>query len=69
MQVGDRLRLTPTFDSTLGFGPDYGPRPCTVVYVHPEERFFVAEFASDLGIRWRETFYLNARSGEREKGR
>ena len=32
-------------------------RQAQVIYIHPEGRFYVVEFWSDLGIPWRETFF------------
>lgn len=57
MTVGDKLRLRPTFDHEFAMEDTKGPRDCTVIYIHPEGRFFVVEFRSGLGIPWRETFY------------
>ena len=56
MTVGDKLRIQPTFDK------DYSDErkramDCVVVYIHPDDRYYVVEFRSDLGIPWRETFY------------
>lgn len=28
-----------------------------MIYIHPEGRFYVVEFRSDLGAPWRETFF------------
>ena len=61
MQVGDVLYIRPNFYSTFGMTGDVGPRRCWVTYVHPEDRFYVVEFCSDLGVPWRETFYPPAR--------
>lgn len=57
MNVGNKLRLQPTFDKEYALEDSKGPRDCVVVYIHPLERFFVVEFRSDLGVPWRETFY------------
>ena len=69
MQKDDILTLTPTVLSSFGKQTSMGvegPQPCKVVYVHPQERFFVVEFtASRTGNPWRETFYLGRRNGER----
>ena len=57
MNVGDVLSIKPNFYSTFGMTERDAPRRCVVVYIHPEERFYVVEFRSELGIPWRETFY------------
>lgn len=56
MKIGDRLKLTPTFDSKAGL-EDAVNMTAIVVYIHPQMRFFVAEFAAPLGS-WREAFPL-----------
>lgn len=61
MIVGDNLRIRPTFSSEYALEDDKGPRDCVVVYIHPGRRFYVVEFCSDLGRRWRETFYFPER--------
>lgn len=61
MNIGDVLYITPNFYSTVGMLERDAPRRTVVVYIHPEERFYVAEFRSDLGVPWRETFYPHNR--------
>ena len=39
MQVGDILEMEPTMEGTSGLGTD-GPQRCTVVWIHPDKRFF-----------------------------
>lgn len=39
MQVGDILELEPTMEGTSGLGTS-GPQLCTVIWVHPDKRFF-----------------------------
>ena len=56
MTVGDILRLRPNF-YTEYMGANDAPRQAQVIYIHPEGRFYVVEFRSDLGIPWRESFY------------
>ena len=55
--VGDRV------DELVHFG-DERPRPMwgTVVWVHPEGRFYVAEFDFD-GFKVREAYFLGERRG------
>ena len=69
IRVGDTLTRAPTFYGTKDM-LDASPRPCRVVHIHPELRFYVVEFRSTVtGETWRETFYflnrpeLIARSG------
>lgn len=58
MTVGDILTLKPTIDTAAGFARPES-MPCRVIYIHPERRFFVVEFRSDVtGQTWRETFYF-----------
>ena len=68
MNIGDTLRLTPTFDKVCDV-LDRGPMRCEVVYIHPLGRFYVVEFRSALGVPWRETFYFEAQSAEPVNGR
>lgn len=56
MKIGDILTIKPNF-YTEYMGANDAPRQAQVIYIHPEGRFFVAEFRSDLGTPWRETFY------------
>ena len=57
MQVGDILEMEPTMEGTSGLGTD-GPQRCTVVWIHPDKRFFVVEFRSPItGYNWREAFW------------
>ena len=57
MNIGDKLRIQPTFDKDYAMDAHNRPLDCVVVYIHPLARFFVVEFRSDLGVPWRETFY------------
>lgn len=50
MMVGDVLHIKPNFYSTYGMVERDALRRCVVVYIHPEERFYVVEFRSELGI-------------------
>lgn len=65
MQFGDKLMLEPT---VFGGGSDLvdtGPRPCRVVWIHPEGRYFVVEFRSQVTReRFRETMYFTNRGGK-----
>lgn len=55
MKIGDILTIKPNF-YTEYMGANDQPRQAQVIYIHPEGRFYVVEFRSDLGP-WRETFY------------
>ena len=58
MQVGDILEMEPTMEGTSSLGTN-GPQRCTVVWIHPDKRFFVVEFRSRItGETWRETVYF-----------
>lgn len=58
MQVGDILEMEPTMEGTSGLGTE-GPQRCTVVWIHPDKRFYVVEFRSRItGETWRETVYF-----------
>ena len=56
MKIGDILTIKPNF-YTEYMGANDQPRQAQVIYIHPEGRFYVVEFRSDLGIPWRETFF------------
>lgn len=63
MQIGDTLTRAPTFYGTKDM-IDASPRPCVVVYIHPELRFYVVEFRSTVtGETWRETFLFSEPAG------
>ena len=67
MQVGDILELEPTMEGTSGLGTD-GPQRCTVVWTHPDKRFYVVEFHSRItGETWRETVYFPLKHNEPEQ--
>lgn len=53
MNIGDRI---PALRPTIGEKSEYNKaRPATVVYVHPEQRYYVAEF--DIpGYKFRESY-------------
>lgn len=55
MKIGDKLRVVPT--ARCPGEPSTQPRPCRVVYIHPQRRFFTVEFRSELtGETFRESF-------------
>lgn len=63
MNIGDILVLTP---SVQVHGRDDQPLqalPCRVVYIHPQRRFFTAEFRSEMtGLTFREAFPFPGRA-------
>lgn len=75
MQVGDILEIAPSIFSFEGVSnPDDGCQrrrkklPCTVIWVHPKNRFFVVEFRSAItGETWRETVYFPLKPNEPEQ--
>lgn len=55
MNIGDKLRMVPT--ARCPVEPSTQPLPCTVVYIHPERRFYTVEFKSEVtGATFRESF-------------
>lgn len=62
MDIGDRLKIIPS--SRLSEDRIYTPLPCTVVYIHPERRFYTVEFKSEVtGQTFRESFLFPDRAG------
>lgn len=52
MKVGDKIKVKPCLE-----GGAHGPAMATVVYIHPQRRYFTAEFV--IGARRaRESFPL-----------
>lgn len=63
MRVGEQRWETPYFGSAPGIS-EVGPQPCTVVRIHPQDRFYVVEFRSNVtGETFRESFYFPDRAG------
>ena len=63
MKLGDKMTLRPSVNVTDGHsaGREW---PCTVVYIHPEQRFFTVEFRSEVtGQTFREAFPYPGRPG------
>lgn len=61
MEIGDIRVELPTVDSEImlsGRKPQRG----VVVYIHPDYRFYVVEFETERGYRFRETFYFQDRA-------
>lgn len=63
MNIGDTRTEAPSFWTTFGHGLG-DPRPCRVVYIHPQHRFYTVEFAFPLTReRFRESYYFEDRRG------
>ena len=57
IQLGDTLSLKPCIEG----GENIGPQPGRVTWIHPEGRFYVAEFEfarGDRRARFREAFFM-----------
>ena len=53
IKIGDIVRHVPNIE-----GRQYmSPMPCRVVWIHPDEIFYTAEFTFDKGC-FRESFFL-----------
>lgn len=62
MNIGDNLRMIPS--GRLSQDRIYTPLPCTVVYIHPQHRFYTVEFKSEVtGEAFRESFLFPDRDG------
>lgn len=64
MKIGDIRMELPTVDSELMLA-NRQSRRCEVVWIHPEWRFYIVEFTTELGWKFRETFYF----ADREPGK
>lgn len=60
MKIGDIRMEMPTVDSELMLA-NRQKRRCEVVWIHPKWRFYVVEFTTELGWKFRETFYFRDR--------
>jgi len=65
MMVGDKLPgMVPSYGATCtGFASDGEGYTATVVYIHPQRRFYSVEFVFARGRRFRESFYFPDRAG------
>lgn len=66
MIVGDKLPgMVPSYGATCtGFASDGEGYTATVVYIHPQRRFYSVEFVFARGRRFRESFYFPDRAGD-----
>lgn len=70
MNLHETVSLKPTFCGTKIGLEDRGIRSGDVVYIHPERRYYVVEFRSDVtGETWREAFYFRDREDPDYSGR
>lgn len=60
MKIGDIRMEMPTVDSELMLA-NRQKRRCEVVWIHPKWRFYIVEFTTELGWKFRETFYFRDR--------
>ena len=60
MKIGDEITITPAFDGCNG-----KPVKARVVYIHPERRYYIAEFSGPAPNyhKVRETFPFQYRRG------
>lgn len=66
MMVGDKLPgMVPSYGvSCTGFVSDGQAFTGTVVYIHPQRRFYTVEFDMPRGRKCRESYYFPDRAGE-----
>lgn len=57
MKLGDIRMEVPSVDSELML-KDRQARRCEVVFIHPQWRFYTVEFTTDLGWKFRESYYF-----------
>lgn len=71
IKIGDKLpSMVPSYGSTCsGFVSDGQAFTATVVYIHPQRRFYSVEFVFARGRRFRESFYFPDRAGDPGKTR
>lgn len=64
IQVGDKVnRKIRVYDASRGPLPVETVTPGTVIYIHPEHRFYVIEVEMPAGRHFRETMYFYPRCG------
>lgn len=70
MKVGDKIgHMRPTYGAKYDNGDDRRTYPGTVVYIHPQRRFFSVEFEMPRGRKCRESFYFPNRQGAATPGK
>ena len=72
LKVGDQMWARPSQECMFGkeiWADCFEPQYATVVYIHPEERYYVLEFRAKItGQVWRETRYFDNRLATTQKG-
>lgn len=63
MKVGDKLKLRPFINADSGMMAAT-PQDCVVTYIHPQRRYYVVEFTSERGEKFRQTMYFPEREGD-----
>lgn len=68
MNIGDIIQAVPTFATT--FGRDKGKRQtATVIYIHPERRYYTVEFTNEqTGETFRQSYFFEDRRGTAGEG-
>ena len=66
IKIGDKLPgMVPSYGSTCsGFVSDGQAFTATVVYIHPQRRFYTVEFDMPRGRKCRESYYFPDRAGD-----
>lgn len=66
IKIGDKLPgMVPSYGvSCTGFVSDGQAFTGTVVYIHPQRRFYTVEFDMPRGRKCRESYYFPDRAGE-----
>ena len=69
IRLGDKIRARPTLEAgSAGKTFEGTEMTGTVVYIHPNHRFYTLEFQGVNGFRWRECYFY-PRSGVYEPSR
>lgn len=64
IHLGDKINRTiAVYDAAAGGAPTPATVEATVVYIHPERRFYTIECKMPGGRSFRDTLYFHPRSG------
>ena len=64
IHLGDKINRTiAIYDASRGPAPVLMPVEATVIYIHPERRFYTIECKMPGGRSFRDTLYFHPRSG------
>lgn len=73
LRVGDKMLARPSAECIFGkeiWKEAFEPQYATVVYIHPEKRYYVLEFKACItGETWRETRYFDNRMATTQRGK